>query len=154
MSLQKVPIYRIQAGSEQPDNTSFLRDIFRTTDQPAFEKLCTQILDLAKPLPKVRHSSGPRSRAIQVFKQVNQVLAVNFRQAGIVPEYVEAGWIFPTIALAAQAFGYTPATLTVMLHKARKASESGLDQDIEVRGWLIGYVDKSRSYRKTEKAVP
>lgn len=154
MPLQIIPIYRIQAGIEQPDRTCFLRELYRTSEQPVFEQVCRQISELVKPLPKVRNIRGGSSRSITVFKLVDQTEATKCRMSGAVSETVEAGWIFPTIELAAEALGYAVGTLTMMLYRARKASGTGIDQDIVVRGWLVGYTDKSRSYRKAERNVP
>ena len=131
-----------------------MRELHRTSDQISFDQFCQKILDLAAPLPKVQKPVGGQRRPIQVLKILDLVEVTRLKQTGVVAGHVASGWIFPSTEEAARALGYAPATLTVMFYRARKASVTGLDQDIEVRGYLIGFVDKSRSYRKVEKNVP
>jgi hypothetical protein len=154
MSNRNQIFYSIYSTLEQPNGSQASERIFHTSNREAFDVALVEIRRICAPLPKVSAFAGGAARQIRVYSVLNQDIVDRCRIQGKVSDDVQVGVIFPSVQAAAVAFGYKPGTLKQLFHQARKHSSSGLDQEIMVHGYEVGYVDKTRSMNRPTRVVP
>lgn len=147
--------YSVGFITTSPTGQVFIEPVYKTYDKAAWDILRKVVQTSMRPLSKtVGDNGGKAAREIQVFNVVDVDKATQYFERHRMPAAILPGTVFRSIREAAAALGLKESSLKQMLYVARSSSISGLDQDIVVRGYEVGYSDKSRSMGKDRRGMP